>query len=74
MAATSSAVKNAWMSENYDRVTVMLKKGEKEKLKEAAKQAGQSVSRYVIEAVNTHAGTDLLSVLDDESKKRKTEE
>lgn len=71
MSATSSAVKNAWMNENYDRVTIMIKKGEKEKLKEAAKNAGKSVSRYVVEAINTHAGEQLLTVLDDESKKKK---
>ena len=72
MSKTSSAVKNAWMAENYDRVSIMIKKGERERLKSAAAIAGVSVSRYVIEAVNAHAGETLLSVLDDESKKKKS--
>ena len=71
MSKTSSAVKNAWMADNYDRVSIMIKKGERERLKSAAANAGVSVSRYVIEAVNARAGEPLLSVLDDESKKRK---
>ena len=71
MSKTSSAVKNAWMAENYDRVSIMIKKGERERLKSAAAIAGVSVSRYVIDAVNTYAGEPLLSVLDDESKRRK---
>ena len=72
MSKTSSAVKNAWMADNYDRVSIMIKKGERERLKSAAAAAGVSVSRYVIDAVNAHAGEPLLSVLDDESKKKKS--
>lgn len=71
MSKTSSAVKNAWMAENYERVTIMIKKGEKERLKEAAKDHGFSVSRYVIEAVNAYAGEQILSLLDDTSKQKK---
>lgn len=73
MSKTSSTVKNAWMAENYDRVTIMIKKGEKERLKEAATASGFSVSRYVIEAVNSYADKELLSVLDDTSKQKKEE-
>jgi len=73
MSKTSSTVKNAWMAENYDRVTIMIKKGEKERLKEAATASGFSVSRYVIEAVNRYADKELLSVLDDTSKQKKEE-
>ena len=71
MGKTSSAIKNAWMAENYERVTVMIKKGEKERLKAAAMASGFSVSRYVIEAVNLYSGEKMLSVLDDESKQKK---
>ena len=71
MSKTSSAVKNAWMAENYERVTIMIKKGEKERLKEAAKASGFSVSRYVIESVNAYAGEQILSLLDDTSKQKK---
>lgn len=71
MGKTSAAVKNAWMSENYDRVAISLKKGEKDLLKSAALAAGVSVSRYVIEAVNAYAGGKLLTLLDDESKKKR---
>lgn len=71
MSKTSSAVKNAWMNENYDRVAISLKKGERDLLKSAALAAGVSVSRYVIEAVNAYAGGKLLTLLDDESKKKR---
>lgn len=71
MGKTSVERKNAWNQENYDRITIMIKKGEKERLKEAATDSGFSVSRYVIEAINSYAGKPMLSVLDDTSKQKK---
>ena len=71
MAKTSSAVKNKWMQENYDRVNIMVKKGEKDILKAAAAARGDSVSRYVIDMINRGEGRALLTVLDDDSKRKK---
>lgn len=71
MAKTSSAVKNKWMQENYDRVNIMVKKGEKDILKAAAAARGESVSRYVIGMINRGEGRALLTVLDDDSKRKK---
>lgn len=71
MAKTSSAVKNKWMQENYDRINIMVKKGEKDILKDAAAARGESVSRYVIDMINRGEGRALLTVLDDDSKRKK---
>lgn len=70
MARTSETAKNAWNARNYDQILISVRKGEKEKLKEAAAAAGVgSVSRFIIECINA-VHPDLLTVLDDESKKR----
>lgn len=70
MAKTSFAAQNAWKARNYDRITIMVKKGEKDKLSAAASVAGVSMSRFIIDSVNA-AAPGLLSVLDDESKRKK---
>lgn len=70
MAKTSFAAQNAWKARNYDRVTIMVKKCEKETLSTAAAAAGVSMSRFIIDSINARS-PGLLSVLDDESKKRK---
>ncbi len=71
MGNTSSTTKNQWNEKNYDRVTIMVKAGEKQILKDAAAEAGKSVSRFIVEAVNQSAGKPLLTVLDDSSKRKK---
>lgn len=40
-----------YVRKNYDRVMLNLKKGEKEKLKELAKQEGLSLSAYLRKAI-----------------------
>ena len=71
MAKTSESSKNAWNARNYDQILISVRKGEKDKLKEAAAAAGiNSVSRFIIESINT-VYPDLLTVLDDKSKKRR---
>lgn len=42
---------NEFNKANYDRVEVVVKKGEKAILKEIAKAAGQSVSEYINQAI-----------------------
>jgi len=48
---TSTASKRKWNNENYEYTQLVTQKGEKERIKQAAKQAGQSVNTYVVEAV-----------------------
>lgn len=42
---------NEFNKANYDRVEVVVKKGEKAVIKELAKAAGQSVSEYINQAI-----------------------
>lgn len=71
MGNTSSAAKNQWNEKNYDRVTFMVKAGEKQILKDAASAAGKSLSRFIVDAINQSEGRSLVTVLDDDSKRRK---
>lgn len=70
MARTQTERKNEWNAKNYDRVALVLKAGEREILKDAARAEGKKVNRFIIEAINTaHPG--LLTLLDDTSKEKK---
>lgn len=40
-----------WESENYEKILVRLKNGERDKIKEQAEKAGLSLNAYVIEAI-----------------------
>ena len=73
MAKTSDKAKNAWNARNYDSVLFTVKKGEKDKLRAAASAAGVSVSRFIVESINAHS-PGLLTVLDDNSKRKKPAE
>ena len=50
-----------YIRENLEEVRFRVKKGEKAVLQNAAKQAGQSMAQYIIQAVNERAGEQLLS-------------
>ena len=53
MANTTSAkVKNRWNAAHYDRITVLVQKGEKEKLSKIAEQEGTTVARLFVDALN----------------------
>lgn len=73
LAKTSEKSKNAWNARNYDQVLLSVRKGEKDRLKAIATENGVSVSRLVIDSVNMRF-PGLLTVLDDESKKKKQTE
>lgn len=52
MAKTSAKVKNRWNEKNYDRITVMAKKGKKEEWTKIAKEQGyKGLSGFIIECV-----------------------
>lgn len=42
---------NKYVKNNYDRINVTFPKGQKEKITEAAKAAGESVNGYIKKAV-----------------------
>ncbi len=49
---TSSEVKNRWNEKNYDRITIMAKKGKKEEWGELAKEKGfNSLNSYLIDCI-----------------------
>ena len=74
MAKTSARAKNDYATAAYDRVTVIVKKGEKETLQGIARDRGISVSRYIVDAINAYEAAEVLTVLDDDSKKKKPAE
>ncbi len=50
---TSSEVKNRWNEKNYDRITIMAKKGKKEEWNKKAMEKGfSSLNSYLIDCIN----------------------
>ncbi len=57
-AKTSSEAKNRWNEKNYDRITVMAKKGKKEEWSKMAKEKGfKGLSGYIIDCVEKASDT-----------------
>ena len=52
MGGTSAKVKNNWNKSHYDRLTILIQKGEKEKLARIADEEGIPISRLFVNAVN----------------------
>lgn len=48
---TSAAAKNRYNAKAYDRVTIMLPKGDRERLKEIASVTGETVGGYIKAAI-----------------------
>ena len=73
MGKTSAAVRNRWNRAHYDKINILIKKGDKEVLQKAAEEEHVSVSRFIVNAVNAiYPG--LLATLDDTSKRPKPPE
>lgn len=52
MAKTSAAVKNRYNAKAYDRITVIVKRGEKERLKAKAQELGKkSLNDYILSCI-----------------------
>lgn len=51
MSKVSAAVKNKWNSENYDRINLMVSKGEKDRIRIHAGKRGESVNAFVKRAI-----------------------
>lgn len=49
MSKTSPAVKNAWNAKNYDRISVVVPKGQRERIQQAAKDRGfKSTNEFIL--------------------------
>lgn len=46
------AYQNEYNKKNYDRIEIQVPKGRKAIIKEAAREAGQSVNEFIIQSVN----------------------
>lgn len=55
-----------WIKENADRLSFIMPKGTKEKIKEAAKLAGVSASAWVLDAIETKLLREEIEILDNE--------
>lgn len=58
MGMKSTATKNKWNAENYDRIALSVKKGTKQSLQEAAKEKGESINGYIKNAIQTRFKAD----------------
>ena len=43
--------KNKWQSENCDRINLVVKKGEKERLKAHARERSESLNAFIVRAI-----------------------
>ncbi len=51
MGKTSAAVKNKWNANAYDRVAVVVPKGQKDVIKAHAESRGESVNAFIQRAI-----------------------
>lgn len=51
MGMKSTATKNKWNAENYDRISLTVIKGTKQSLQDIAKEKGESINGYIKNAV-----------------------
>ena len=58
MGMKSTATKNKWNAENYDRIALSVKKGAKSTLQQAAKEKGESINGYIKNAVQKQYKSD----------------
>ena len=55
-----------YISANLEMVQFRVKKGEKALIQEAAAQAGQSMAQYIIQAINSREGRQIITPSDKE--------
>lgn len=58
MGKTSSAVKNRYNEKKYDRILIVIPKGQKVTIEDAAKASGESVNRYIANAILSRMSLD----------------
>ena len=62
---TSAAVKNRYAAKTYDRIGIIVHKGEKATIQAAADKASQSINTYVVQAVNERMERDSATPMED---------
>lgn len=58
MGMKSTATKNKWNAENYDRISLTVNKGTKQSLQDIAKEKGESINGYIKTAVQARYKAD----------------
>lgn len=59
MGKTSAAAKNRWNEKNYDRITVVVPKGEKEIIKAHAQSMGEKTNEFIKRAIRITMESDV---------------
>lgn len=67
MGKTSAAVKNRYAAKAYDRITLIVPKGQKEAIAAAAQEVGESVNMYAQKAILARMGLTEWPKKDDEA-------
>ena len=47
----ATKAKNKWNKKNYDQFLLTMQKGDKERYRDLAEQAGMSLNKYIIQAI-----------------------
>ena len=50
-----------YIAANLEEVRFRVKKGEKANIQEAARQSGQSMAQFIVKAINTAAGRQIIT-------------
>ena len=58
-----------YIAANLEDIRFRVRKGEKERLRAAAREAGDSVTQYIIKAINAYAGETVLTPVMEKSKR-----
>jgi uncharacterized protein (DUF1778 family) len=58
MSKTSSAVKNRYNAKTYDRIELVVKKGEKDVIKAYAESNGETVNGFINRIISEAMGND----------------
>lgn len=61
MGKTSAAVKNRYAAKAYDRINLIVKKGEKDRLKAHAEQQGETLNGFINRAIDETIKRDMDS-------------
>lgn len=54
MGKASTRAQNTYIEKSYDRINLVVLKGQKETIKQSAEQAGQSVNEYICSALTAY--------------------
>lgn len=51
MTLSATRAKNRYNEKHYDRLSISVRKGEKEKIKKISERRGESLNRFVLQAI-----------------------